>query len=79
MELSKMKEELSQYGEIQICKADSVFTLLMTGEGLGDMKKVIKIQDIISTHVVKRFPVIECAKNDDNFICIVLKNYRYAT
>jgi hypothetical protein len=73
MTLDKLKELLSKYGTIQLCKKDYVFTLLMTGENLRNWQLVNEIQTEVVKCVGAEYPVIECMRNDKDFFCIVLR------
>jgi len=73
MNIEKLKVELSKLGYIQILKAGSVFTLLITGENLDNGNIFSTIHEAIDKYTDRQYPFIEALKNDSNFFCIVLK------
>ena len=73
MVLDKLKTQLSKRGTIQLCKEGYVFTLLMTGEKLDNWQTVNAIQMEVLECVGDKYPLIECMRNDTNFLCIVLR------
>ncbi len=64
---------LSRYGLVQICKADYVFTLLITGENLSRGSVYSEITTAVLNFVGDRYPIVETVRNDENFFCLVLK------
>lgn len=73
MEIESLKTELSQYGEVQVCKKGFVFVLLMTGLKNQSIGLISKIQMLVLNFTEGKFPAIEILKNDKDFIIIVLK------
>lgn len=73
MTFNELKEKLSTYGHIEIISEKTVFTLLLTGNGLTKMQTVSDIQKTIIEYVGDKYPVVEAMKNNQTFFCIVLK------
>lgn len=74
MNIENFKLQISEFGTIQICKADLVFTLLLTGEKLDSWQTIISIQMKVLEFIGHKYPIIEAMKNDSNFYCLVLKS-----
>lgn len=72
MTLEQLKIKLSKYATIQICSQQTVFTLLMTGENLTSMVVVSAIQNALLEYAESNYPILECMRNDESFLCIVL-------
>ena len=73
MDFQGLKDVLSKYGAILIIKEGAVFSLLMKGDNFSNMKKVQDIQSTVLDYAEKRFPIIEVFRNDDRYLCMVLK------
>ena len=73
MNVEKLKQRLVEYGDIQLCKAGYVFTLLMTGERLSNMNTVNAISKIVLDHVGKEYSKIEATRNSENWFCLILR------
>lgn len=73
MTIHQLRTKLSKYGTIQMIKEGYVFTLLLTGADLSNMKRWLEIQNLCLDYLAGRFPVVECMKNEDDFFLIVLK------
>lgn len=67
-----LHRRLSKYGDVQMCKAGEVFTLLITGQKLGRVKTNLDIVDELGA-INTVYPVIECMKTDDTVFLLVLK------
>ncbi len=67
MDLTDLTMELSHFGHVQICHANTVFTLLMTGHDLDNAKTYCSIQTKVLNQVGDHFPYIEAMRNDTNF------------
>lgn len=72
MNLDSIKTKLCEFGDLRMCKAGHVFTLLITGSNLQNMQAVIGIQDALLP-VIKEYPCIECLTNDIDHFMVVLK------
>lgn len=73
MDLQGLKDVLSKYGNILIIKEGAVFSLLMKGENLSNIKKLQDIQSTVLDYAGDRYPVIEAFRNDDRYLCMILK------
>lgn len=73
MDFQGLKDVLSKYGTILIIKEGAVFSLLMKGDNLSNMKKVQDIQSTVLDYAEKKYPIIEVFRNDDRYLCMVLK------
>lgn len=73
MDLQGLKDVLSKYGNILIIKEGAVFSLLMKGENLSNIKKLQNIQSTVLDYAGDRYPVIEAFRNDDRYLCMILK------
>jgi hypothetical protein len=73
MNLEKLKEMLSKYGNIEIIKDGYVFTLLMSGTELSNWNVVSAIQSLTLEYAGDKFPKIECMKNEKEFLCLVMR------
>jgi nucleoid-associated protein YejK len=72
-EIEELKETLSKHGKVEICKADYVFTLLITGEGLSKSSVHQEIMKAVSDYCRHNYPYVEIMSNSDCYWCIVLK------
>ncbi|WP_093024691.1 hypothetical protein [Pustulibacterium marinum] len=71
--MEEIKKELSKYGKVEICKSSGfVFSLLITGKGLTKASTYDAIVTILKKELDKH-PIIECIKNEDHFLCMVLR------
>lgn len=72
--ISKLTEQLSEIGIVEVIKDDYVFTLYMVNDtqflSSGDIP--FKVLQLVLIHITDK-PKIEVFKNDTNFILIVLK------
>ena len=66
-------EHCMKYGNVEVCKAGKVFTLLIVGEGLARATNVMDIQRTVLQKVSPHYPNIEVTKNSDNFFLYILK------
>lgn len=73
MLIEKLKQRLAKIATIEICKDGYVFTLLMTGEKLDNWQTLTAIQMEILECVGDKYALIECMRNNEHFICIVLR------
>lgn len=71
--IENLMSALSEFGQVEICKAGYVFTLLMTGKGLTKSTTMNSIQMMVLEFTGDDYPTIECMRNDENYVCIVLK------
>ena len=69
MNKENLIKEFSKFGEVQVCKLNKVFTLLITGRGLDKFTTLNKIQYLTSK---TDYSIIEVFKNDESFVLIVL-------
>ena len=73
MGIDRLQKRMSKIGTIQLCKEGYVFTLLMTGEKLDNWKNVQSIQLGVLEYASEKYPIIECMKNEEGFLCMVLR------
>lgn len=74
MNLDNLIHKLSKKGTVQLCKEGYVFTLLMTGKKLDNWQTVYTIQQEVVEYVGEKYPLIECMRNDEYFLCLVLRH-----
>jgi hypothetical protein len=67
-QISKIKD-----ANIEVIKAESVFTLLLTGKGLSKWDTVNRINMDVAEFVGDEYPILEVMKNDDGFFLMVLR------
>lgn len=72
-EKSKLIEGLSKYGMVEVLKADFVFTLLLTGENLDSINRIVSIQTLVLEATEKKYPNIEVVNNTETYVLYVLK------
>lgn len=74
--MAKTKEQLikslSKFGDVQVYKEGSVFTLLITGTGLSSTETFLAIHRLVK-EIQGRYKNVEVLKNDDTFYLVVLK------
>lgn len=73
MTLENLKIKLCRYGNLQILKEGVVFSVLITGKGMTNSDSVIKIKELIMSYVGEKFPIIEAMRNEEDFLCLILK------
>lgn len=73
MNLDKLKRNLSKHGTVEVIKAGTVFTLLMTGNRLNDFDTIIAIQSELKDAISAEYPVLEAVKNGDGFYLMITK------
>lgn len=73
MKITELIERLSKIGTVEICKAGAVFVLLMKGEKLTASSRIISVQMHVVEFCGDKYPIIEVMRNDDDYICMVLK------
>ena len=73
MDLQLLKIELSRLGVVQVCKADYVFTLFMTGEDFTKMSIYNEIIKSCHKNVNDEYPLIEVFKNEKDYFLLILK------
>ena len=73
MTLHELKLKLSAIARIEILCEKLVFTLLLTGDNLTNMKVNNEVLGLVTEYTKERYPVIETMKNGKTFFCIVLK------
>lgn len=70
----KAHKKLRKYGDVQMCKSGTVFTLLITGEKLASSKvNILIMSELNDCGISEKYPVVECLKNDDKFYLVVLR------
>lgn len=73
MKIEALKMILSKFGNVQICKADLVFVMLLTGTGLSKFQTFNDIQELCLQFCADKYPIVEAIRNEDSFFCMVLK------
>jgi hypothetical protein len=73
MNTDKLHKRLGKFGSVEMLKAGTVFTLLITGTNLSNMIKVLEIKAMVTDFLGDNYPVVECLKNDDTFFLMVLR------
>lgn len=73
MTTAKLHTALRKYGTVQMLKTGTVLTFLLTGKGLADGMTLTKIGMMVTEFAGDKYPIVECMKNEENFILIVLK------
>ncbi len=73
MTLSKLKEELSEIGQVVAAKEGLVLTIFMRGGNLSKASTLSKIQQLILEYAEEKYPMIEVFMNDNDFLLAVLK------
>lgn len=71
--LNSLVKKLTKYGKVEVCNANHVFTLLITGKKLDNGLTVLDISNSINELMKEYFPIIETCKNDNHFYLLVLR------
>ncbi len=66
--------KLSKYGVIAVLNAGLVFTLLIHGYNLSNMRNLHEIHELINEATQSKYPFIEVMRNEENYLIIVLKS-----
>lgn len=64
---------LSEYGTVNVCNIDYVFTLWMEMDAPMPVETFLDITTHIQDQLLKRYPIIEVMRNTETHILIVLK------
>lgn len=73
MTLERLKNELSEIGEVLAAKEGVVLTVFMRGGNLSKASTLSKIQELILEYAGEKYPMIEVFMNDNDFLLAVLK------
>lgn len=75
----KLKEALSEYGTVLVCRVDYVVTILLKSEKAHVLPNFIELSNKV-TLIALNYPLIEVMKTEEDLLFIVLKpKYRPLT
>lgn len=70
---NSLTKKLSKYGRVEVCNANYVFTLLITGKNLDNGLTVTDILNSTNELMKEQFPIIEALVNESHFYLLILR------
>ena len=71
--LEDLSIELSKYGNLEVIKEGSVFTVFITGTGLAGWRTISEIQKLINNYTSEYYPTIEIFNTSETHFLLILK------
>ncbi len=69
--MTELIEKLSAYGEVHLCRAGAVFSVLVVGPQCGNIDINLEMQKVI-LGATKEYPNIEAMSIQDSHFCLIL-------